>query len=1675
MAKKRLNKKVAIIGFIVLVIIVFAGIVLFLGLSRDPEKYLRDGEEVAVEAALAENPEQEEELYSRAETLFAKARKYTKDDESKVEILFKIVDMFIEAGDWDKVRGYWGEIARIDDENVKAQLGMLKFYSIVAKTGIAQYWETVKDRSDKLLETARNKNLLSENLSDLDYPGVLESPFTVKQFETYLYLLRGIGTIGIANLGTVKDTNSILSQSISDLKKVIELEPDNVDGYFYLSQAHIIKGEILASRGDITGQEGEYSIAEEFLSRAVEKSPDDVQAYLNLYSIQFSRLITNLERTTDEKSRSKIKDEILSLEGKYKALVEKFPSSAKACFRLSFFYYQLDSLHFQPGFVLTGDGFDRAANLDRAIELVEKAIAHDKSKFDYYMHLANWLHLQYSRYRQQTDLLRAIEISENSFDLAEVEETNGPRRWKNVNNKLVLNTMLVNYYIEQIRQKQGVGGDQEAADPELLAKAEQVVHTIEQILGSRDNLSVIKWRGMVELAKDNEESAIKLLYKVYQDFKADGMYQDGYKKAKDPQVPYALAKILKNTQEKGAYIEFLAAAVGAGLYRDRPEVLLEYSEAMLEYGQFAVAHEAAVSYERFFKPDEKSKMLRIRSLLHKNVDEARKEIAAMPQESVIAVRLNLELIKANVREQVSTLQNTRNSRASLLDQDSTELTKEEALIEEKIKSLNLEYARLVERLILLDPEYVELDTAISACSYFISEGQNAEARSLIDRYSSIVPDNTDVLIYRQYLAEPDPQKVSVERGIEIREKVLSNISDADLRAVSLGRFYLQNSQIEKAKAEYTNVFNPETHDQQDIKPEEITDYQKIAIDQLFLIAVEQNDLDQAEVLSKLAWRLNIDQCQGNYFAARLAMIRKNTEEALNNINEALEQRPLFSEGFLLRCRIHSYLGDLDSAIADARKIMSLNPFSSEGSRLLALSMHNRISQPGYNATVSDIQEVKNFLYSAIARNTGQIRSQLLRLYAGYAYRDNPWQAISTLQQIMGTNPGIGVAVELGTMAFKYGQTQTDEAMKKALFGMADDSFKRGMAIEPRDENDKAVMNVLLSRYSQYLRATGQEEKAQELLSQSQDPELIWKHHFSGGNYKEAMAILEKLYQDNPKDSGILKSLWRVAERINDENTRQFVQKYSNELLLVEDNEENRLSQIQSFIKMDLITEAQHKLQSYKEKYPDKRQSDVLQLEAWLDLRQGKPEEALELVNQSLGINPDSVTGLRLKGEIEIILGKYNDAIRDLQEGFSKSGDMETRTKLAHAYYRAQRFDNAIFELTNIIQDPQGPIRARFLLEVIYLKLDMDKELTELYADTLKRYPDEILLAKRNGSGPNWYQRAGWFAMRKQEFDEAANLYRQAWEKSKGTDGGSLDGYLNALLQGKNWSNVLEESRKHIDSRFAAIAYIRMAEAELGLNDRESAVDHSRKAIEKAGTDESLLNMVLRRTYSLLGEKEVLSFCTEILRSDPDSVAANLSMYNLARNKGEYNKAVQYIDKCISAVDPDSDKWSLFSGNKAILMQLAYQKTSDKEYIEKVVSIYESLLAKKPNNTDILNNMAYILVEDNSRLDDALGYAKRAYELDNMNPNIMDTYGYVLYKNGQYKKADEMIQAAIQLYQKDKVDAPWEVYKHLGMIKDKLENNEQALDAYNNALKAGGDAIPQNEKKTIEDAIGRIAK
>ncbi len=264
----------------------------------------------------------------------------------------------------------------------------------------------------------------------------------------------------------------------------------------------------------------------------------------------------------------------------------------------------------------------------------------------------------------------------------------------------------------------------------------------------------------------------------------------------------------------------------------------------------------------------------------------------------------------------------------------------------------------------------------------------------------------------------------------------------------------------------------------------------------------------------------------------------------------------------------------------------------------------------------------------------------------------------------------------------------------------------------------------------------------------------------------------------------------------------------------------------------------------------------------------------------------------------------------------------------------------------------------------------------------------------------------------------------------------------------------------------------MAEAKKKLGDMNAARDYGRKAADKAWSNERLAVEVLLRIYLLLGEEEASGYCRQRLAAEPDSLAANFVLFNLAKIQDRYDESAEYIDKCIRLSGPDTNAGIEYTFRKADLLATAYKRTSDKTYLEKAIAVYESLHAKMPKNSSVLNNLAYMLAQNDQRLDEALEYARTAVRQSPDVASHQDTYAYALYKNGRYAEAAEAAAAAIQQYETGGT-ASVEVYEHLGMIDEALEQKAKALTAYRRALEVGGDSTPEAVKQRIRSAIQRL--
>jgi tetratricopeptide (TPR) repeat protein len=122
--------------------------------------------------------------------------------------------------------------------------------------------------------------------------------------------------------------------------------------------------------------------------------------------------------------------------------------------------------------------------------------------------------------------------------------------------------------------------------------------------------------------------------------------------------------------------------------------------------------------------------------------------------------------------------------------------------------------------------------------------------------------------------------------------------------------------------------------------------------------------------------------------------------------------------------------------------------------------------------------------------------------------------------------------------------------------------------------------------------------------------------------------------------------------------------------------------------------------------------------------------------------------------------------------------------------------------------------------------------------------------------------------------------------------------------------------------------------------------------------------------------------------------------------------------------------------------------------------FEKYLELNPNDEVTLNNFAYYLSLRKEKLDQALKMTEKSNNIERNNPTYLDTWAWVLFQKEDYSKALEIIERAIDLGGKNEP----EIMEHYGDILRALGKNKEANQAYNKAIKLGGN------KESIEPKI-----
>jgi tetratricopeptide (TPR) repeat protein len=821
------------------------------------------------------------------------------------------------------------------------------------------------------------------------------------------------------------------------------------------------------------------------------------------------------------------------------------------------------------------------------------------------------------------------------------------------------------------------------------------------------------------------------------------------------------------------------------------------------------------------------------------------------------------------------------------------------------------------------------------------------------------------------------------------------------------------------------------------------------IESLFGIALQLEDQELAKIYIDIAVEKNIDLCEGKMFKARLDMFDEDYQNAIIKLTDCLKLRPTLSLIYMLRSQCYSKIDNHQEAIDDAKTATQMNPFDGNVAKNYASVIYTRNSQLGAGVTKEQRQELLPALREAIRSNPGAW--QIQSMYAETVAKDDPEKALDVYQRLVKIHPNLQTYMQLGSMSLKMAMRQTVTSEKEFHLQAAEKAFQNAYAIDPSDQD-------LLNMYSEYYRLTGQPEKVAELFSGKK--ESMWKFHLRDGQNEKALKVLQEQYDNDPENTSTLIGLVTVSQRMD---AKEDLIRYSEELLKIDDNLENKLLQIQMFLSMGLASETEAKLESLKKNHPD--DDRVLLAEAGTTLIKGKPAQALEFLNEYIQKHPNNTNALQLRARVNGTLGDFEQVINDLQKCIQISPSPEVQYLLAQTQARLGNITFAIGILNEVLKDGRAPVKARRLLETIYRKYNKRSELFPFYDETLQKYPNSIY----------WKLRAGTFLSSNGRYDKAEELLLGAWELSQKQGGGIniLSEYLSTLMTAKKYKQAQKFATEQINGKFAPIAYAYLGMIQIEYKEKEKAKEYFYKSLEKAENDSSFIAGILGKMLQFFDQKVVSDWCNSRLEKDPTSLPANITMFRLYQGSNDYDNALKYINKCLDSVDKNGNQWRFFSSEKATHLTVAYMKTSEKRFLQQAIVSYEDILKASPNNTDVMNNLAYLLADNNEKNEDAVNYARTAYKSRPNDTNRMDTYAYALYRIGDYKKAEELLLSAIAICQQRNTQPDWGVYKHLAMTQEALGKKSEAIKHYDQALELAGNNISAKEKEQIEKELDRL--
>ena len=415
-----------------------------------------------------------------------------------------------------------------------------------------------------------------------------------------------------------------------------------------------------------------------------------------------------------------------------------------------------------------------------------------------------------------------------------------------------------------------------------------------------------------------------------------------------------------------------------------------------------------------------------------------------------------------------------------------------------------------------------------------------------------------------------------------------------------------------------------------------------------------------------------------------------------------------------------------------------------------------------------------------------------------------------------------------------------------------------------------------------------------------------------------------------------------------------------------------------------------------------------QLAAVLFLRDGQTEQAGEQLDALVKIADARGSDGFLQAAGALSVESDRTSAEQLMQGLQERNPDDVRALYALAVLETahRRFAEAETRLRAVIERKPDWEQPRILLSrVLIAQSERDQALTFL-AESVRRNPDSVLLRT---SYSRQLVDAGDYARALEQF---RGLHRLTPEDSEITFG-----YAMLATQQEHWDEarpLWQALRGNPDRRDEASYYLAQVEEQNGNDDLAIGLFRSVEGTELKVDAIMRMSQILARTGRLGAAREALQQAR--IANPGRATDLYIAETQIVQKYGLPDEALALYETAISAYPDNPD---LLYNRGLFVVELGDFAWMERDLLR--------LLEQDPDHADALNALGYTLADRNERLDEAFAYVARALKLRPDSPAILDSMGWVLYRQGDLAQAAGYLRRALELNQDDEIAA------HLGEV------------------------------------------